>query len=183
MTNNHRPIRTTLLVGILGALAGFAGTLVPEWTGAHSAIRLGVVWLLTAGYALLLARWGRQRLSVVFFPLIVLALWGWHLPFGRGFITLALATLSWIRSGVCFPAPPGRALIREVIVCGGGAWLAAAPASGSALSWALGIWLFFLVQTLFFAVGESERARTAGDGGEDRFERARRKAERILARY
>ena len=56
------------------------------------------------------------------------------------------------------------------------------PASGSPLWWALGIWLFFLVQTLFFVVGESGGIRPAG-AGEDAFERARREAERILARY
>ncbi len=106
MIDDHRPIQTTVLMGILGGLAGFAGALVPEWHGAHPVIRLGIVWTLTAGYALLLVRWGRQRLSAVFFPLIVLGLWGGQQPCGRDFIVMALATLSWIRSGVCFPAPP-----------------------------------------------------------------------------
>ncbi|MDJ0720159.1 MAG: hypothetical protein QNJ04_00930 [Desulfobacterales bacterium] len=183
MIEDHRPIRTTLLMGILGGVAGFASALIPEWHGAQPAIRLGIVWTLTAGYALLLVRWGRQRLSVVFFPLIVLGLWGGQLPSGRGFIVMALATLSWIRSGVCFPAPPLRGLLREVVLCGGGAWLAAAPASGSALSWGLGIWMFFLAQTFFFAVGDSGRGSVGVNDRKDRFERARRQAERILARY
>ena len=56
------------------------------------------------------------------------------------------------------------------------------PAFGSPQWWSLGIWLFFLVQTLFFVVGESGGIRPAG-AGEDAFERARREAERILARY
>ena len=186
MTSDHRPIRTSLLVGMLGALAGTAVALAPEWYGAHPVVRFGMVWLMTAGYALLLARWGQKRLSAVFFPLIVLGLWGWQLPSGRGFIVMALATLSWIRSGVCFQAAPGRAVMREILLCGGGAWLAAAPASGSALSWGLGIWLFFLVQTLFFVAGEPGETGGGGgtaNGGDDPFERARRRAERILARY
>ncbi len=179
MTIDHRPIRATLLMGILGALAATA--LAAHWPGMSPAGRPVMVWLLTAGYALLLVRWGRRRLSAVCFPLIVLGVGGWYLSSGRGFIVMALATLSWIRSGVCFPAPPGRGVWREVILCGGGAWLAAAQASGSALSWGLGIWLFFLVQTLFFVVGKPEGARMAADDREDPFERARRRAERILA--
>jgi hypothetical protein len=141
-----------------------------------------MLWLWTALYALLLVRWSRRGLLEVLFPLAVLGLWGWHLPQAPGTVVMALAILSWVRSGICFPVPPGRAALREALVCGGGGLLVAALAPHSTLSWALGIWLFFLIQTLFFVVFETGMRGSAARAAEDPFERSRRLAEEILAR-
>ena len=94
---------------------------------------------------------------------------------------VALAILSWVRSGICFPAAPGSAIGREVVVCGGGL-LAVALIPGHSLSWAVGIWVFFLVQALFFVGFETGGDRRREKTSANAFERARHRAEKILNR-
>ncbi len=182
MKSASRPIRTTILVGGLGALVWLLGDLALGWHWARPTVRFGMLWLLTAGYALLLVRWSRRGLVAVIFPLMVLGLWGWYRPHAAGTLMMAAAVLSWVRSGVCFPAPLGRALMREALLCGGGL-LAVALVPASALSGAVGVWLFFLVQALFFVVVETAVSWQAAEAIEDPFERSRRRAEQLLVRY
>jgi hypothetical protein len=181
MKPGARPIRTTLMIGGLGALAWMLAAPALGWYGYHPLLRFGVLWLLTGLYALLLVRWSRRGLAGVIFPLVVLGLWGGLRPQAPGTVVMALAVLSWVRSGICFPVPPGRAALREVLVCGGGGLLVAVLAPNNTLSWALGIWLFFLVQALFFVVFETGGRAPDTRAAEDPFERARRLAEEILA--
>lgn len=183
MKYNSRPVRTTILLGGLGGLAWLMVDPVLGWHWIRPMRHFGLIWLLTALYALLLVRWSRCGLVAVVFPLAVLGLWGWHLPCARSTIVMALVILSWVRSGVCFPGPPGRALMREALVCGGGGILVAALAPYSTLSGAAGIWLFFLVQALFFAIFETGAGASAHRAAGDPFERSRRQAEKILAAY
>ncbi len=182
MISAPRPIRTTLLLGGVGALVWLGGDRILGWHWSHPMLRWSVVWLMIASYTLFLVRCSRRGLAGVVFPLLVLGLWGWHLPQAPGTLVMALVTLSWVRSGVCFPCPTGRALMREVLICGGGGVLVAVLAPVTAMSWALGIWLFFLVQTLFFVVFEPEADRAAASVAEDPFERARRQTEELLAK-
>ncbi len=182
MISAPRPIRTTLLLGGLGALVWLAGDLALGWHWSRPMMRWGAVWLMIAGYALLLVRWSRRHLAAVMFPLVVLGVWCWYRPQAPGVPMMALATFSWVRSGVCFPRPTGRALLREALISGGGGVLVAVLAPTSAWSWALGIWLFFLVQALFFVVFEPDAERAAASLAEDPFECARRQAEELLAK-
>ncbi len=181
MISTSRPIRTTLLLGGLSALVWLGSAWVLGWHWSHPMLHGSAFWLMTAVYTLFLVRWSRRGRAEIIFPLVVLGLWGWYLPRAPGTLVMALVTLSWVRSGVCFPCPTGRALMREALICGGAGVLVAVLAPVSALSWALGIWLFFLVQALFFVVFEPDAERTAARVAEDPFERARRRAEELLA--
>ena len=94
-----------------------------------------------------------------------------------------LAILSWVRSGLCFPGPPGRVVVREALICSGGGILVQALMTHNAVSGALGIWLFFLVQALFFVRFDTGNVDFAAEAAEDPFERARQRTEDLLARY
>ena len=72
-----------------------------------------------------------------------------------------------------------RALVLEALLTGGGLWLASWIGSGSLLGVALGIWTFFLVQSLFFVLGgvaERQGEEPAGDA----FDAARARALRLM---
>ena len=94
----NKPIRTTLVYGLLSALM-----MIPVIWYQHTyrpwpkAMELAL-WADLAVYAVLLCRWSRTRFSTVFFPLLLLfgvAVWP-RVHFG--FILMALGVFSWIRS-------------------------------------------------------------------------------------
>ena len=66
---------------------------------------------------------------------------------------ISLVMLSWMRSGVCFKEKPFLKRIGAEIGLGlatGLLILGAVPAV--TITWALGIWLFFLIQALYFVL-------------------------------
>lgn len=97
----------------------------------------------------------------------------WLLPLGlQGTAMGAAAIVSIVRSGVVHRMRPLRAALAEVALGGGGLALAALLADGGLASLALGVWGFFLVQSLYFLIGG---VGTRGDESQavDPFERAR----------
>lgn len=175
-----RPVRTTLVYALLSAVAVmpadwiFAGPL-----GWSLGFKLAL-WLDLCAYALLLARWSGQGPGAIGFPLAVLlgaVVWpGVY----TGFFFLGLGVLSWIRSGICFGAAPLRAACAEIVLVAGGAGLVALLNPGSTIAWAVGIWLFFLVQSLYFFVVPTAGPQSDMLNREDAFEQAYRNARRVL---
>lgn len=179
MNTPHRPIRTTIILGGLGGLAFLLTSLPGIPMGFRPWLSFGLVWGLTAVYALMLARWSGHGLADIIFPLLVLGGLGAALPRAGVVFGLALAILSWIRSGICYSRSGFQALFREGFLCGGGGLVLALWGLSAPLSWALGIWLFSLVQALFFVLFESGPRLPAGPPA-DPFEQARRRIEELL---
>lgn len=175
----NKRVRTTLVFGLLSGLAFIPAHMAAEWF-VHPGLAFRLVIGAVIGlYALLLARWGRAGLLSALFPVLVLtafAVLGTH----RGFLILALLVLAWIRSGVCFPGPATSRIAAEAALVLGGGVLVQNFAPHTPAAWALGIWLFFLIQSLYFVW-----VAPAGDAAEpsepDGFEDARRRAEAILS--
>jgi hypothetical protein len=180
MDAGMRPFRTTL---IFGGICGLVW--IPlEWLFGAPGFRPFFFRLAVFGcvavYALLLARWGNKRRRAVLFPLLLLFLFLFSNGSTGAFLLLALGLLSWIRSGICFEHTMPRALFAELGLSIGGGALVAYFNPHSALAWALGVWLFFLIQALYFVFMEpvsENRSREPMDG----FEHARMRAEAILA--
>ena len=181
MTISRGPIVTTIGLGLfLGIsfipLSMILGTVSP-WP---QTFRL-IVWGYVAIYAVFLARWGRGTVAGVLFPLVLLfALTFWRIP-RVDFLLLALLVLSWIRSGICFKRPLLRMVAAELLICLGGGALVAFLAPYSTLTWAMGIWLFFLIQSLYFVFFERTAEKAEEMIAADPFEQARKQAERILS--
>ncbi len=96
--------------------------------------------------------------------------------------------LAWIRSVHCFRGAPLSRVLVEVLLVGGGGLLALAlapsnlapaPWSWDILTWGGGLWLFLLVQG-FYLLPRGLPTRRSEQAAEDAFDRALRRAERLL---
>ena len=178
----NRCIRTTL---VYGAISGFfvmpAATWLATVTGGAVAFRL-TLWVDLLLYAVMLARWAGVGPANLLLPMLLLlgaALWP---TLHGGFFFLALGILGWVRSGICFRGVPLRAAAAETVCTAGGAALVAAFAPATAVTWAIGIWLFFLMQSLYFFIvpaAAHSAVDPSADGG-DPFETACREVRRVL---
>ncbi len=180
MNTSAKPVRTTLFFGLACGLFAFFLICAARWTYLSFVIYQGLAWTCLAVYGVLLARWSQTPLSRVVFPLALpmLSLLCHSQP--QAYFLSCLLILSWVRSGICFPNTLAAGLATEISLCFGGAALVAFFSPRSALSWGLGIWLFFLVQSLFFPIRARPETASEGSAGVDPFEQARRNAEEIL---
>ena len=119
----------------------------------------------------------------VSYPVLFLFLTVFLVQSIAAFFLLALAVISWIRSGLCYQRRRGIRLVVELFLWVAGGALVAVFTPGSALTWALGIWLFFLLQALYFAIFDDTTPPLdcINTQAVDPFERAFRQAEDILS--
>jgi hypothetical protein len=178
----NKPVRTTLAWALLSGLIVYPAlaSLMAPLLGWPLSSKL-ILWAELAVYALLLSRWGRRRSWSILFPLAVLlgaALWPYTY---RGYFVLLLGVLSWIRSGICFQDKPIRAVLGELVTALGGFLLVGVWLPSNILQWALGIWLFGLVQCLYFYIVPCGRDKDIEDNlAPDPFEIARKELEMAL---
>jgi hypothetical protein len=180
MKGSKHPIRNTIFYGLVCGLAFMPvaltlNTLIP-WSRAVGL----TLWVFIAGYALLLNSGGKKfQISTVFPLLLLLAVIFLTRSMVLFFIS-ALIVSSWIRSGICYPKSGVKVLAVELMLCLIGAVLLQLVTPGSVFAWAFGVWLFFLVQALYFVFFEHTDKRQEESARMDAFERASRLADRIL---
>jgi hypothetical protein len=113
-------------------------------------------------------------------PLLLLFLSAFLIEPATAFLFTALAILSWIRSGICFKKKP---LLKRLGAEGGlflaGGLLVYGAIPGGTPTWALGVWLFFLIQALYFVLFEYHSGPFKIEA--DPFEKAKMAAEKILS--
>ena len=186
MKPRHHPIRTTIVFGGLGAAANllirYAGLSHPLPGGAPP---FGLIWALVAGYCLLLIRWRQESSARIVVPLLMLGLAGLTATRGNlGSILLALLVLSWVRTGICYRSTLTAGVLRETLLAAGGALLAAFFSPAVPAAWAIAIWLFFLVQALFFVVFDADDGAwpppSPAESPEDAFDKAHRRIDLLL---
>jgi hypothetical protein len=181
MNISKRPMFTTIIYGLLAGTSFIPMVMVMS-NLLHWAVSLRLaIWLVLGGYLVILTRWGRVRLLSIIFPLLLLLLlvfWG---ETNSAFLFLVLGILSWVRSGICFQGGLLKSLVTEVALCLGSAALVVFFTPHSTITWAVAVWMFFLVQSVYFVVfanfGEKEEDRMELDP----FHQARSRAERILS--
>jgi hypothetical protein len=94
----------------------------------------------------------------------------------------ATVVLGLMRSGFLFRTKPGRALLVELGLLGGGLLLANALAGAGSLGLAMAIWSFFLVQSVYFLLGGiGERSESTPEI--DPFEEACVRATRLMEEW
>ncbi|MGD9054849.1 MAG: hypothetical protein PVG40_08275 [Desulfobacterales bacterium] len=180
MKGTVKPIRTTMIWGLLSALiyfpaSAFLHSLLPWPLGDQL-----LLWALLAVYGLMLSRWAFKPFSAVALPLILLLIAALFINSPATFTYVALGIFGWIRSGICFRRKPVAIRLIAEIGLGVGAGLAmSAVVLTATVSAALGIWLLFLIQTLYFVIFEYRQEPT-NRLEVDPFERARMAAEQIL---
>jgi hypothetical protein len=181
MKSTAKPIRSTIIWGFIG------GLLYIPLCVALSRFMLWPVsfqvslWVLLAGYGVLLSRWAPQSLRSISLPLLLLFLAALFIRSTSAFLFTSFVMLGWIRSGICFKEKPflkrfeaeiGLGLASGLLVSG------AMPAV--AIAWALGIWLFFLIQALYFVLFDY-RSDPEAKIEVDPFEKAKMAAQKILS--
>jgi len=176
----NKPIRTTVVFALVsGFLALPLSELMGRYGGYPAAFKW-ILWMDLAVYALLLARWSRNRPLSILFPLALLLGVAFWPGTWVGFYALALGVLCWVRSGICFSDTPLRLLIAELVTVAGGIALVGTLGSNSRAAWPLGLCLFILVQTLYFYIIPADSDRKTKAASPDPFEQARYEAEKVL---
>ena len=180
MKTQPHPLRSTIIFGLICGLL-----LTPLWLGLAPIVYWPqslflLIWFFVVLYSGILARWSPMGMKPIIFPLLLTLL---VLPWLNStllFLILILGTLSWIRSGVCFPFKQSKRIVIEIFlgVVAGGLLTILNPAT--LLTWALAVWMFFLVQALYFVFCDSMESPVASIKP-DPFEYAREQAENILA--
>ena len=172
---------TTIIYGLLAGMSFIPTVMVMSnlvhWTAAF---RLAI-WLVLAGYLVILTRWGRVSLLSVVFPLLLLLLlvfWG---NTNSAFLLLALGVLSWVRSGICFQGGLLKTVATEAALCLGTGALAVFVTPHSTITWGVLVWMFFLVQSVYFVVFADFGEEPDEQLEIDPFHQARNRAERILS--
>ena len=171
--------RNTLSGGLAFALA--AALAAVPWT----MVMVPILWPVTAiaGYAAAVVAlypvWIAPSLSrglkVGALAGLLAAVAGVLAP-GLSEALLAMAAiLAVARSGFLYRARPARGLVLEGGLLAVGLLFARALAGATSLGVGLGIWGFFLVQSLFFLAGGVDQRKAEEPGG-DPFDQARRKA-------
>ncbi len=180
MKITRRPTIATILYGLMCGVTFIPVSIVLSYMIYWpEAFRL-TIWSYLALYGLLLTRWGKVNPISIVFPLLTLFIFVFWGNSNSAFLLLALGILSWIRSGICFRRPLAEMLGVELLICIGGGALVAYFVPHSTFTWAIGIWLFFLVQSLYFVL--TGDARSEEDKLKlDPFDEAKRQAERILS--
>jgi len=181
MKSTIRPIRSTIVWGLIGGLVYIplcsALSLMVFWP---LGFRLSL-WILLAGYAILLSRWASRPLRSMGLPLFLLLLSAGLIESATAFLLTAIVILGWIRSGICFRRRPLlKRLGMEVALGLGSALLVFGAAPGVTPVWALGVWLFFLIQALYFVLFEYQ-SDCQTKIQVDPFEKAKMAAEKILS--
>ena len=180
MKTSHRPIRSTIFLGLICGLSFIPLNLALGHMFSASHAICGTFWLFLAAYSFMLSRWSRGAPLVCVFPLILLFAAIFLVDAINSFFIFALAVIGWIRSGICLQKFGGRGLMTELLLGFTGGILLTVFEPDSALGWALGAWMFFLVQAMYFVLIQPAGLSQENPIGMDPFEQARRRAEAIL---
>lgn len=180
MKYKFSPVAASVIFAAAGALL-FAAVMslpvrrIPRPTVLNTALFLGL-----AAYAGFLARLSGKHHRDLFAPLLIVSAVLAAAGSVTGFVIPAAATLSWVRSGICFPGPVVRRVFAEAITCAAGlalAWMLQPP---GLYGWALSVWLFWLMQSLYFLAIDSEFPCLPERPARLRFVTAHRRAETLL---
>lgn len=174
------PITATVIFGAGAALLAAGALSLPLRLSPGPTALNVTMFLCLAAYAALLARLSAKPIRNLFAPLLMLAA---VLPVAAsvgGFVVPAAAGLAWMRSGICFPGPAARRAAAEALVAAAGLAVCAALRPPGAAGWALSLWLFFLVQALYFVIIDPHRRSRGEPPARDPLQTAHLRAQALL---
>ena len=180
MKKIQHPIRNTILYGLVCGLSFIPVALTLNALTPWSCAVGLTLWLFIAGYAILLNIWGQKIQISTVFPLLLLLPALFLIDSIVLFFILALIVTSWIRSGICYQKTGAMGIAVELLLCFSGGLLVLIFTPGSVYAWTLGVWMFFLVQALYFVFFEPSSKRQDAYARMDDFEKASKQAEIIL---
>jgi hypothetical protein len=180
MKTTARPVQTTIAFGLMCGLSLIPLTVGLSYVMSWSNAICITFWAYLAAYGLILTTWSQKDSISIAFPLLLALVATFWLESISAFLLIALGVLSWIRSGICYPKKITKRLFAEVALCYGGGVLVAILTPKTMMAWALAVWLFFLIQALYFAIFEMNHIEEEYIQ-RDLFDQARKHAEKILS--
>jgi len=178
--NKISPITATLIFAAIAALLVAAVTSLPFVLISRATALNAALFVCLAAYAALLARWSGKGLRALFAPFLVLSAVLAVAGSVTGFVIPAAAGLSWIRSGICFPGPLGRRIFAEALAAASGLALVAVLRPTGLTGWALGLWMFFLIQALYFVIIAAAPSPRCERPGQDRRQTVHSRVQALL---
>ena len=160
---------------LLAAAVFWTQRFIPRTTILNTA-----VFLCLAAYTAFLARSSGRSLRALFAPLFMLAAVMAAAGSVTGFVVPAAAGLSWIRSGICFPGSLPRRVCAEAITCAAGLALVRLLQPPGPYGLPLSIWMFGLIQALYFVVIDVESSGQAEPPIREKIEEAHCRADVLL---
>lgn len=157
--NPISPITATATFGGAAALLSAGAISLPLHFVAWPARLNAMLFLCLAAYAALLARLSARPIRTFAAPILLLSAVLVSAASVTGFVIPAAAGLAWIRSGICFPGPVVRRAAAETFTLAAGLALCGVLRPSGTAGWALGLWMFFLIQALYFAFVDPAPAR------------------------
>jgi hypothetical protein len=146
------PINASLIFAAAAALLFAAVMILPFRLAPRSTTWNAAMFLCLAAYAALLCRLSGKGLRVLFAPFLILSAVLAVAGSLAGFVVPAAAGLCWIRSGICFSGPIARRVLAETLTGGAGLLLCAVLQPPGLTGRVLGLWMFFLIQALYFVI-------------------------------
>jgi hypothetical protein len=180
MKLKNAPVAISVIFAAAAALLVAALTLLPLRAVPRTSAINAAIFLCLAAYAAFLARSNGRSLRALFGPLFMLAAVLAVAGPVTGFVVPAAAGLSWIRSGICFPGSMPRRVCAEALTSAAGlalVWLLQPPGP---CGWVLGMWMFGLIQALYFVVVDAEISGQPEPTGRERIEKAHCRADLLL---
>jgi len=174
------PAATTVIFAAAAALLVAAVATLPLRPASRMTATNAATFVCLAAYSVFLARSSGRSQRALFAPYFMLSAVLAVAGSVAGFAVPAAAALSWVRSGICFPGSMTRRLCAEALTCPAGlavVWLLQPPGPCGG---ALGIWMFGLIQAVYFIIIDVERTGLSEKIGQDRISQARRRADALL---
>jgi hypothetical protein len=150
MKSRISPLAASVIFAAAAALL-FAGMMslplrmISRPTALNTALFVGL-----AAYAGFLVRLSGKKPRDLFAPFLIVSAVLAAAGSVSGFVIPAAAALSWIRSGICFSGSIPRRVFAEAITCPAGLVLAWVLQPPGLYGWTLSVWLFWLIQSLYF---------------------------------
>lgn len=184
MKKLRSPVLTTVMYGLVCGLSLIPLNLALNGMLFGFGADCLTLWVSAAGYGILLCRWSGTGLISICFPLLFLGLTILGVQSRVAYFVLALAVVAWIRSGICFQEAGRIRIWIELLLCAAGGGMVALFSPATTIAWALGIWLFFLLQAIYLVLlnGRLTAPQPGFDRTLDPFERSSRQALDILTR-
>jgi hypothetical protein len=178
--NQISPITATAIFGGAAALLSAGAISLPLHFVAWPVRLNTMLFLCLAAYAVLLARMSARPIRSLAAPLLLLSAVLVSAGSVTGFVVPAAAGLAWMRSGICFQGPGARRAAAEILTVSAGLVLTSLLRPPGSAGLALGVWLFFLIQALYFAFVDAAQALGSERPDRDARQALRRRAQALL---
>ena len=174
------PVTTSVIFAAAAGVLVATVTILPLRSIPRTTALSTAIFLCLAAYSAFLAQSSGRSLRALFAPLFMLAAVSAAADSVTGFVVPAAAGLSWIRSGICFPGSLLRRVCAEAITCAAGLALARLLQPPGPYGWALSIWMFALIQALYFVVVDAESCGQTEPPIREKIEEAHCRADVLL---